>query len=456
MLRISPRPIFFIVLLLAAVAAGAAQAPVVVAIDTSRSLSPDDLRRVTSAVGDVMVALPAGTPAGLLRFADSPQWMERPGVTPAEVGAALAELKPEGRFTLLHDAIFEAAQALPAGGVVLLVSDGRDENSATTIDDIARICEQRGVRLFTAAAGARRDERVLRRLSLLTGGEYLGPIADLDSRSAAGKLGGAARAAETSPAGRTAAAPGAALPVQAAEPSAAAGPARGTPEDDSRSAAAPRPARTSPLLWVFAGGLIVAAIAAGLAWRSRREPANAAAVCSRCGKTLQPGESGECAACREAVLLDALQRLPVSPPGSGVEAFMDTGVFPQMSFEERLEKTFVMQEVPVLEVREPGEPPRSFQLSSEQAFSIGRSPQRASLAIPDPTLSAEHFRIVPHADGFYLLDLGSTNGTLRAGERLRAARLRPGDRLQAGQEEFVFTVKQQARSGGRASATARA
>jgi hypothetical protein len=198
----------------------------------------------------------------------------------------------------------------------------------------------------------------------------------------------------------------------------------------------------------------VAAIAAGLAWRSRREPASEGAACSRCGKTLQPGESGECAECREAVLLDALQRQPVSPPGSGVEAFMDTGVFPQMSLEERLEKTFVMQEVPVLEVREPGEPPRSFQLSSEQAFSIGRSPQRASLAIPDPTLSAEHFRIVPRSDGYYLLDLGSTNGTLRAGERLRAAKLRPGDRLQAGQEEFVFTVKQQARSGGRASATA--
>jgi hypothetical protein len=215
-LRFSPRPIAFVLLFLAAVAAGAAPAPVVVAIDTSRSLSADDLRRVTSAVGDVMVALPAGTPAGLLRFADSPQWMERPGVTPAEVGAALAELRPEGRFTLLHDAVFEAAQALPAGGVVLLVSDGRDENSATTIDDIARLCEQRGVRLFTAAAGARRDERVLRRLSLLTGGEYLGSIAELDSAGAAGKLGAAARAAE-SPASPTAAAPGAARPAQVEE-----------------------------------------------------------------------------------------------------------------------------------------------------------------------------------------------------------------------------------------------
>src|SRR4029453_3394857 len=102
-------------------------------------------------------------------------------------------------------------------------------------------------------------------------------------------------------------------------------------------------------------------------------------------------------------------------------------VFPQMSFEERLEKTFVMEEAPGLEVREPGEQPRPLHLSPGPAFSVGRSPQRASLAIPDPTLSAEHFRVVPHADGFYLLDLGSTNGTLRGGERLRAARLHSGD-----------------------------
>jgi hypothetical protein len=445
-----PRPVAFIVLLLAAVAAGAANAPVVVAIDTSRSLSEEDLRRVTGAVGDLLVKLPAGTPAGLLRFADSPQWMERPGVTPAQVGAALAELRPEGRFTLLHDAVFEAAQALPAGGTVLLVSDGRDENSATTIDDIARICERRGIRIFTAAAGAQRNEKVLRRLSLLTGGEYLGSISELGAADAAAKFGAAARAVESPVAGRSGAA--------SSQPSTVAEPPRPAPapaaEEPSR---APAPAGgTSPLVWGFGAGLVAAAIAAAMTWRSRRRAATAPAACARCGKTLQPGESGDCATCREAVLLDDLKRRPVAPPGSGVEAFMDPGVFPQMSLEERLEKTFVMQEVPVLEVREPGEPPRSFQLSSEQAFSIGRSPQRASLAIPDPTLSAEHFRIVPHADGFYLLDLGSTNGTLRAGERLRAARLRPGDRLQAGQEEFVFTVKQQARSGGRASATARA
>ncbi len=449
MSRFLLRPILFLAFLAAsAVAASAAAVPVVVAIDTSRSLDAEDLRRIAGAVGDVMVKLPPGTPAGLLRFADSAQWMERPGVTPAQVGAALAELRPEGRFTLLHDAVFEAAQALPAGGVVFLVSDGRDENSATTVEDITRICEARGVRIFTAVAGARRNERVLRRLSLLTGGDYVGAIAAVDSTAVANRL--AAAAGELAAAPQRAPGPASGLAAEAAGREAAAARTEPAPA----SAAGVRETAPSRLPWLIGAGLVVAAAVVGFLWRARRAGPEQA-ECSRCGRALQPGESGECAACREAALLDVLKRRQVAPPGSAIEAFMDTGVFPQMSLEERLEKTFVMQEVPMLVVREPGEPPRPFQLDREQAFSVGRSPQKASLAIPDPTLSSEHFRIVPHEGSFYLLDLGSTNGTQRGGERLRTARLRPGDLLHAGQAEFVFEIQQQTRSGAPASAAAR-
>lgn len=454
MRRLSPSPLVLFAYLGFCASSAIAAPPVVVAVDTSRSLSADDLHKVAGAVGDVMAALPAGTPAGLLRFADTPQWVERPGVTPAQVGAALADLRPEGQYTLLHDAVFEAAQALPGGGAVLLVTDGRDENSATTIEDIAALCERQGVRLFTAVAGARRDERVLRRLALLTGGEYLGLIATADSASVASRL--ARAAAETKAPARATAAP--AKAVEEAPQAAQAPPAT----EQAAASAAPAgageravaPSSPSRLPWIVAGLAVIAALASAIVFRARSAAASRAPECSRCGRPLQPGESGECASCREAVLLEALSRRPVAPPGSAIEAFLDTGVFPQMSFEEQLEKTFVMQEIPVLEVREPGEPMRAFQLSSDQAFSVGRSPQRASLAIPDPTLSAEHFRVVPHGDGFYLLDLGSTNGTLRAGERLRAARLHVGDLLHAGRAEFVFTMKQLARNGARRSVAA--
>jgi hypothetical protein len=195
--------------------------------------------------------------------------------------------------------------------------------------------------------------------------------------------------------------------------------------------------------------LAIAAIAGLLARRRKRA---AVAECTSCGKDLAPGEGPECAACRDLHLLEKLHRQPPPQVGSAIEAFIDTGVFPQMSLEERLERTFVMQEFAVLQVKEPGEPVRSFQLDTARAFSVGRSPERVSLALPDPTLSAEHFRIVPYEGDFYLVDSGSTNGTLRNGERLRLAKLRPGDILHAGQAEFTFAIQQRARTGGRLDA----
>jgi hypothetical protein len=70
-------------------------------------------------------------------------------------------------------------RALPEGGVLVLISDGMDENSATTLEDAARLASERGVRLVTVGAG-RADERTLRRLALLTGGQYAGRSAGLD------------------------------------------------------------------------------------------------------------------------------------------------------------------------------------------------------------------------------------------------------------------------------------
>ncbi len=435
--------LFLVVLCCCALASAATElsaAPVVVAVDTSRSLSAADLAQVSRAVGDLMAQLPAGTSAGLLRFADSPEWIERPGVTPAQVGAALSELRPEGSYTLLHDAVFEAARALPGGGAVLVVTDGRDENSATTVDDIARLCEAQGVRVFTAAVGARRDDRLLRRLALVTGGEYAGPVVAIDSARLARTL------AEAPPAVPAAAAPEPA-PAPREEPPAGIAPG----EDAAAAAAAETPPAASSLPRWLLGLAVVAllAIAAIAGLLTRRRKRASVAECRSCGKDLATGEGPECAACRDVHLLERLHRQPPPQVGSAIEAFLDTGVFPQMSLEERLERTFVMQEIAVLQVKEPGEPVRSFQLDTDRAFSVGRSPDRVSLALPDPTLSAEHFRIVPYEGDFYLVDSGSTNGTLRNGERLRLVKLRPGDILRAGQAEFTFAIQQSARAGER-------
>src|SRR6185503_1768190 len=172
-----------IVLCLASVRAQAAAAPsVVVAVDTSRSLDAATLAAMSETASAALGELPAETVVGVLAFDDAPRWVLRAG-SPAEAAAALGTLAPAGSYTLLDDALFTAAREVGRGGVVLLLTDGRDENSATTVEDVARACEARGVRVVGVGAGKRLDERRMRRLALLTGGSYVGPLAAATSQS---------------------------------------------------------------------------------------------------------------------------------------------------------------------------------------------------------------------------------------------------------------------------------
>lgn len=69
---------------------------------------------------------------------------------------------------------------------------------------------------------------------------------------------------------------------------------------------------------------------------------------------------------------------------------------------------------------------------------IGRDPG-ADVPIDEPSASRRHATIVEGRDGFYLRDLGSTNGTylfgLLHGEKKR---LMEGDRFRIGRTEFLF------------------
>ena len=69
---------------------------------------------------------------------------------------------------------------------------------------------------------------------------------------------------------------------------------------------------------------------------------------------------------------------------------------------------------------------------------IGRDPA-ADVPIDEPSASRRHATIVRGRDGYYLRDLGSTNGTylfgLLHGEKKR---LMEGDRFRIGRTEFLF------------------
>ncbi|MHC5053518.1 MAG: FHA domain-containing protein [Planctomycetota bacterium] len=60
------------------------------------------------------------------------------------------------------------------------------------------------------------------------------------------------------------------------------------------------------------------------------------------------------------------------------------------------------------------------------------------LVVPDPSISRKHFAVEKRADGFYVVDLGSLNGTQLNGHRVSTAKLEEDDRISAGQTVLAF------------------
>ena len=71
---------------------------------------------------------------------------------------------------------------------------------------------------------------------------------------------------------------------------------------------------------------------------------------------------------------------------------------------------------------------------------IGRS-RDCDIVLEDIAISRRHAEIRPGPDGWTLADLGSTNGVLLNGRRVRGLQpLHPGDRIELGSTEIVFEV----------------
>lgn len=71
---------------------------------------------------------------------------------------------------------------------------------------------------------------------------------------------------------------------------------------------------------------------------------------------------------------------------------------------------------------------------------LGRGPG-VDVAVPDETMSRQHFAVERSGSAYRLRDLGSTNGVLLNGKRVESADLKHGDRVKAGDHEFQFLLE---------------
>jgi len=75
--------------------------------------------------------------------------------------------------------------------------------------------------------------------------------------------------------------------------------------------------------------------------------------------------------------------------------------------------------------------------AGEHPVSIGRVAE-CTITVADPKVSRQHAEVRRDREGFLLVDLGSTNGTLVNGRSVREAHLHDGDRIAIGPATLVF------------------
>ena len=161
-------------------------APTAILVDTSRSVPPAQFEALKGQIEGLLPDLLSRGPVALYAFNDAPLKLVDFSTDASALGAGVGQLAQGGQYTLLYDCLFAAEKDLAAKGgpgVILLFTDGRDENSAVTLEDFSTRASQAHVAVVTAGMGAI-DEKTLRRIAVLTGGQYAG----LTSAGAPGAL----------------------------------------------------------------------------------------------------------------------------------------------------------------------------------------------------------------------------------------------------------------------------
>jgi pSer/pThr/pTyr-binding forkhead associated (FHA) protein len=77
--------------------------------------------------------------------------------------------------------------------------------------------------------------------------------------------------------------------------------------------------------------------------------------------------------------------------------------------------------------------------AGDHALRLGRSPDN-DVILRDPATSGHHARLERRGETFWLVDLGSTNGTFVNGEAIQEKQLSHGDRVTLGQNSVHFGV----------------
>jgi Mg-chelatase subunit ChlD len=394
---------------------------VALVIDTSGSVHGPELARAQQIAAGILQSLPKGSEIAVFGFDDQSRLVLPRTSSGDDVRRAIQGLRSAGRYTALYDALYDASRYLRdapgARKAIVLMTDGKDENSALNLEDGLRIAEQSGLPVFAVGVG-RVEERVLRRIAKITGGSFF---------RAEGVSGGEIASAILEVVPQAAATPAASAPEA---PAAEAHPA--APVRASSPPAPVAPARPLARWWPWAAvAAVLLATGAGLATRRRRAASEAGVEVPPAGDdTLKPQPEAR------------TTELPHLQPSTSASGEIESPTLVMRAPEdEEAGHTLVLRAWSVLAVLEGPAAGQAFELSHDSGTSIGRGLNN-DVVLDDPAVSSQHCRIRPEPEGFVMHDLNSTNGTFVNDRRVTRHLLAEGDQIRIGESLLQYRTDQ--------------
>jgi VWFA-related protein len=169
-------------------AAGVAPISIVLAIDVSGSMRGDGLAAAVRGASAFVDRLNPGDRCALIVFGTGVRTVSGFTEDRDSIKQALAQLKANDARTYLYQAAFDAfdlAATAPTGrAAIVLLTDGKDEGSPLGLQEVVAKATVRDLPVFTLAYGSEADLGTLRRLAAVSHGRaYVAPSAAMVSQA---------------------------------------------------------------------------------------------------------------------------------------------------------------------------------------------------------------------------------------------------------------------------------